>query len=110
VATQDEICPGEIGERWIRLSLADPLAKRQPYEPIEILCGYAKADAAGGIVLPLELLITGPDRAVERRLIQLFVPDSISFTPRVGGLHTVLLREVAHNRWTGVLRVDVETT
>jgi hypothetical protein len=109
VATQDELCPGYVGERWIGLSLADPLAARIPYDPIDVKVDTAKCDAVGGVQLPLELIVTGPT-TVSRTVLLYMVPSQVSFTPREGGRHVVVLREIAHNRWVGKLRVDVEAT
>ncbi len=107
MATQEEICPGFVGESWIKLLLADPLAKLVPLEPIELAVDFSRCDAEGGVVLPLELIVTGPV-AVEYRVLLLAVPLTVVFTPRDPGVHVVLLREMAHNRWVGTLRVTVE--
>lgn len=108
MATQDEICPGDIGDSLLRLTLADSAAPRRPQEPIELLVDYARADALGGVVLPLECIISGPSGHLERRIFTVAAPVSLMLTPTESGTYVVLLREMAHNKWVGTLRVVVD--
>jgi len=110
VATQDEICPGYIGDRLIRITVADPTVKPLAGAPVDLLVDYSACDALGGVCLPLELVVSDPKAAgVELTTYLRAAPRLLSFTPRRGaGTYTVLLRETGHNLWLGTLRVPVE--
>ena len=118
MATVDQICPEYVGRDVLSLTPAST-AGAQAFEPVELVVAVDPTkDTDGtaqraGLMIPLELIVTSPSpenffRHVYRRVL----PASISFTPKEGGSHTVVLREVFHNRWLGKLVVDVagETT
>ncbi len=109
MAVQDDICPDTVGDALFRLSLADPLARLIPYEPVDVSVDYGSTETIGGPSLPLELIISGPKaERVERRLFLLTLPRLITFSAEAPGVHTILLREMAHNLWVGSLRVTIE--
>ncbi len=59
-------------------------------------------------MLPLRYTVTGPDnRYVVNRILRRALPSDLLFIPQQGGLHRVVLRELAHNQWWGRLDVDV---
>lgn len=102
------IAPDYIGANKLDLSLTDPTTPARAFSPVSVTVDYAACDPAG-VVLPVELLITAP--TVEhfvRKVYRRVSPSEIVFTPREGGTHHVLLREIAHNRWWGNLVIAVE--
>lgn len=106
LANLDQISPRYIGEDRIVMALAvgqEPMAGR----PVSLTVDCAKA-APAGVELPLELIIqaTAPE-SYQRRVFRRVTPSGLTFVPREGGPHSVVLREFGHNRWWGRLRVDV---
>lgn len=105
---QDEICPGYVATELIKLSLAQPEATPRAFQFILIDVDYSAADEVGGMVLPLELMVTAPTPSnFDRTYSDLLLPSQIAFQPVEGGRHLVTLREVAHNRVYGNLLVEV---
>lgn len=103
----DQFSPAYIGEDKIALTLDPASTSPRVFASIQILVDYDGADPAG-VVLPLELIIQGPTPAsFSQKVFRKTKPNSVSFRPIAAGEHLVLLREVAHNRWVGRLRVQV---
>lgn len=106
LANLDQISPRYLGEDRIVLALAedqDPVAGRA----VLITVDYAAADPSG-VELPLEMIVQATAaESYQRRVFTRLVPDTLAFVPREGGPHSVVLREVGHNRWWGRLRVAV---
>lgn len=103
----EEISPEFIGEDRIALSLDSSTLNPRAFHAVLINVDYGKC-APEGIVLPLELLIQAPSIGnIRRTIIRRTAPQSLSFIPKEGGIHGVLLRELGHNRWLGKLRVLV---
>jgi hypothetical protein len=106
LANLDEISPRYLGEDRITLALAvdqEPMAGR----PVSVTVDYAKA-APAGVELPLELVIQGSaPESYQRRVFRHLAPAALTFRPREGGPHAVILRELGHNRWWGRVRIDV---
>lgn len=104
----DEICPGYVGTELITLTLAEPEVVPQAFQFVLVNVDYSAADEVGGIVLPLELMVTAPALTnFDRTYFDLLQPSQIAFQPVEGGRHLVTLREVAHNRVYGNLLVEV---
>lgn len=105
----DELCPDYYEAKRIKLTPADPLVRVRARSPMRVLVDYAACEPQG-VVLPLEMLITGPsgEKSFVRHIDRRIVRTSITWTPREGGKHTLVLREVGHNRWWGRLDVDVD--
>ena len=103
----EEICPDTIGEDRFVLTLSSATPTPKAFGVVEILVDYAQA-APEGVVLPLELLVQAPSSSgFVRRYYRRTAPSSVTFVPKEGGPHLVVLREVGHNRWVGKLRVSV---
>lgn len=103
----EELSPDYMEAENIKLSLADSLAKPQAFRAIGIDVNYDACKPAG-IALPLEFLISGPSATSFRRIyFRRFVPSMLTFTPREGGTHSIVLAELFHNRWFGSLTIDV---
>lgn len=103
----EEISPATIGEDLIALSLDPSNLAPRALQPVIIDVDYS-ACAPDGVILPLELIIQTPTAANnQRRLYVRNAPSAVSFIPKEGGIHGVVLREVGHNRWLGKLRVTV---
>jgi hypothetical protein len=108
VAVQDDICPGYVGDALIGLQLADPIATRLPFEPVDVVVDWSRTEAFGGACLPIEVIVTdGSATRIDYRVAIFTLPGLVTFTPESSGVHTVLVREMAHNRWVGTLRVPI---
>lgn len=104
----DEIAPGYIGEDRIDLSLDPSIATASAFVPVLVNVDYARCRPES-VMLPLIFEAQGPSpESYVRRVFSRLPPSSLVFTPREGGPHLVTLREVAHNRWWGRLRLTVE--
>ena len=104
----DEISPDFMGDNLISLSLNIETANPIALKAVVIDVDVSAADPEG-LVLPLELIIRPPTNAnIIRRHFTDRIPATISFRPLEGGEHLVLLREMAHNRYTGTLTIEVE--
>lgn len=104
----DEIVPPSVGEERIRLQLAVNSGQLLAHVPFQIDVDYSRS-LPEGITLPLELIVQGPNAGqYERRLFTRARPSSLLVTPRSGGRHFILLRELFHMHWQGQLFVDVE--
>lgn len=103
----DEISPRYLREQRITLTLDASVVRPTAFGSVLIQVSYAKA-TPGGVVLPLVFEIRGPSEAsTVRRVYSRTAPASIVWRPTDGGVHMITLREVAHNRLWGKLRVDV---
>lgn len=104
----DELSPREYGEDRIALSLALPSIKPRVFVPVVIRVDVS-ACAPEGLVLPLELIVTGPSGSAteQRQVFRKRVPTEITFTPVEGGSILVRLSELFHNRWWGKLVIPV---
>lgn len=103
----DELSPPYIREKRIDLSLGADSELPAAMRSVLLDVNYDRTFPEG-VVLPLLLEIQGPSPAsYQRRVFRRVAPQSILFTPREGGPHAVILREVCHNRWWGSLRFDV---
>lgn len=103
----DQLSPATIGEDKIALSLDASTNPATALRAVQVNVDYSAAGEAG-IALPLDLIVQGPteDGYIERTFRR-FKPSTISFVPLAAGEHLVLLREQAHNRWVGRLRINV---
>jgi hypothetical protein len=103
----DEIAPTYLREQRLDLGLVQE-SNTRAFAPVVIEVQYTRT-APEGVMLPLVLEVQGPSpQSYQRRIFSHAAPASIAFTPREGGRHSVILREVAHNRWWGLLELDVE--
>jgi hypothetical protein len=103
----DEICPPYTGEKRFVLQLNLDSTTPTAFSAVNIDVDYSGADPEG-VVYPLELTILAPaDENFIRFIYQKTSPSQVSFRPREGGLHVVRIAEVGHNRWFGVLHVQV---
>ncbi|MEE9395194.1 MAG: hypothetical protein V3W41_22105 [Planctomycetota bacterium] len=117
----DEISPEFIGTPQLTLKLSDPTTPLRSFTSIVFDVDYSAAETEelGGIMMPLEMIVTGPSATSFVREVfgdqpggisQRDPPSSIAFTPQEGGRFNVMIREVGHNKLFGTLRVDVEGT
>jgi hypothetical protein len=107
LANLDQLSPRYLGEDRIGLELAagqSPIAGRA----VSILVDYA-ALAPYGAELPLEMIVqASAPESYQRRVFSRLQPSALTFVPREGGTHSVVLRELGHNKWWGQLRVAVK--
>ena len=108
MAIPEQVCPDEIGQKLIRVTVADPDAPVRAHQPITLLIDYSKCDPAG-VVLPLTIQVSSgaSSPSYRREVFRRAPPPSFTFTPREGGKHLVRVGEVYHNRWWGSLSLDV---
>lgn len=102
----DEISPREVGEDRIDLALDQETTSPQVFEPVIVQVDYSRCDPEG-VVLPLELTVTGPSGQVTRQFFRRTRPTEVSFRAQEGGSTLVRLAELYHNRWFGALVIDV---
>jgi hypothetical protein len=103
----EEISPETIGEDRIDLRLDDGILQPRAGQVVVVNIDYSRC-APEGIALPLELVVQTPSATgFTRRFFTRTKPTSITFRPREGGGHLVLLRELYHHHWFGRLRVKV---
>jgi len=68
---------------------------------------YTQCDPEG-VVLPLEMIVRGPSQSsYKRKVYSTHAPNVLHYKPTEGGVHLIMLREVAHNRWWGRINVNV---
>ena len=115
----EEINPDFVKTKRLTITNADALTKPLAFNTLVFDVDYSAADEFGGIVMPLEMIVTGPsDSSFVREVFGLELggisqrdpPTSIAFTPREGGRFNVMIREVGHNKLFGTLQLDVEGT
>lgn len=104
----DELSPSYLGERRIDLTVDPSVTLLGANRSILVNVDYSRT-LPEDVLLPLILIVQGPSAAsYRRREIRRAKIDSFAFRPIEGGPHLVLLREAAHNRWYGRLRLTVE--
>lgn len=106
--TIDSIAPAYIGEDLIRLQLNESTRKPRVGQPVIVQVDYSASFAHGGVSLPVERIIQGP-LASDRKthIYRRFRPSILTFVPTIPGEHLVLLRELHHNLFVGMLTLQV---
>jgi hypothetical protein len=103
----DELSPAYLREKRIDLTLDPTNVQVAAFGSILVQVSYARA-LPQGVVMPLILEVRGPSaQSYQRRLFTRNAPASFVWRPCEGGVHKLILREAAHNRWWGSLRVVV---
>jgi len=103
----DELCSMTVGAAGFVLALSDARITQRARTAVSVTVNYDACEPEDA-VLPLELIITGPSpSSFKRRIFRRALPSAFDFTPVEGGTHQVMLRETWHNRWIGVLSVNV---
>ncbi|MHB9005065.1 MAG: hypothetical protein ACYC6C_13595 [Coriobacteriia bacterium] len=103
----DELSPRYIREQRIGLTLDASVTAPAAFQSILVNVSYART-LPEHVVLPLILEVFGPSaQSYQRKEFGRSAPASFVFRPCEGGVHKVILREAAHNRWWGSLRVEV---
>lgn len=105
-AALDELCPPYLKDQRFSLQLAPDQATPTAGRALRILCSYTNS-LPQGPVCPLIFEAKGPSSLGYERRVYTTPPTWIVWRPREGGLHQLTLREDAHNRWFGVLKVEV---
>lgn len=104
LANLDEISARYVGEEKFTLTVG----VERPVAGAPVVVDIDYGSDARGIELPLEFIARGTaDESYVRQTFGKFVPPSVVFTPIEGGRHTVMVRELGHNRWWGKLEIDV---
>jgi hypothetical protein len=103
----DELSPATIGEDKIVLVLDSSTDPATALKAVQVNVDYS-ATGNAGIALPLDMIVQGPtEESYIERTFRRFKPNTLSFVPIAAGEYLVLLREQAHNRWVGRLRLTV---
>lgn len=103
----DSISPDYMGQDLISLQLNTETLEPRALSSVIVDVDYSSTEPEG-VVLPLELTIRSPTpKNIVRRIFRTLRPSTIAFTPQEGGPHLVLLRETAHNRYVGILTIEV---
>lgn len=105
-AIAELIEPAYIGEDRIKLSLDSTSTDPKAFDDVLINVDYA-ATLPAYVVPPLEFVVSPPSAINFQRKTYRRVPKTLTFRPREGGEHLVMLRECWHNRWVGTLLVEV---
>lgn len=106
----DRISPVTVGEDRITVTLSSTTPFPVVGRPLCIEIAYTLADPEGcipPIVISVQPEIGGPGSDYRRKVYNR-LPSSYTFVPASSGEHLILVRESAHNRWQGRLRVFVE--
>jgi hypothetical protein len=107
------ISPDYIRTAVIVLSPKNPLVPVRAFQAVDIIVTPTGLALEAGLSLPLDLIITAPSSArigspLRRHAFRRVVPTVVSFVPREGGPHLVVLRERNHNLFWGSLTLDVQ--
>lgn len=110
MSSVDRIIAGDVGEELfdLRVTSHPRGAVIATFETVVVAVDYARAGAVGP-VLPLEVLVTtlADRRAHERARHVSVAPSQVILRPTEAGEWLVVVREIAHNRWWGALRLSV---
>jgi hypothetical protein len=107
MARVDDICAGTLREKRIALALAAPEVPVRALAPVLLAVDYA-GTLPDGLALPLVCEVHGPtEDSYSKHEFTRVQPVSLTFVPRRGGRHVIILREAAHHRWWGSLEVEV---
>lgn len=99
--------PEFVADDRIDMTLSDSVPRPAALRPVLVEVDYSRC-APSGVSLPLILEVQGPGpQSYRRRVYRRRAPRLVLFTPAEGGDHVVVLREAAHNRWSGRLRFTV---
>jgi len=104
----DELSPRYIGEDRIVLTvdLAQPALSAN--QSIQLNVDYSQC-LPEDVVLPLIFEVQAHSSvSYKERVFGRQKPSSVIFTPIEGGIHFCCLREAAHNRWWGKLKLQVD--
>lgn len=104
----DDFSPTTVGSDRIKVSLDPRTLTPLVFRSVLFLVDYSAADAEGGIVLPIELVIQAPDvSGFVRKRYSRTKPTQIVYFPVSGGTHLVRISEVGHNQAFGALSFEV---
>lgn len=104
----DDFSPSYVGNNVIKLSLSLKTLSPAANKLVVIEVDYSGADAYGGIVLPLQLVVQAPTVAgFYRKIFSGNQPTELFYFPISGGKHLATLSELGHNQVFGALPFDV---
>jgi len=103
----DEMSPAYLRKDRITLTLSASGPAPKAFAPVVVNVDYGRC-LPQGVCCPMILEVRGPSsQSYQRREFLRRAPDVVVFRPSEGGVHHVTLREAAHNRWWGSLRIEV---
>ncbi|HEX4334682.1 MAG TPA: hypothetical protein VH062_02145 [Polyangiaceae bacterium] len=103
-----DFSPDNVGTNRFKLSL--DVTTQSPAAGVACIVNvdYSSADADGGVVLPLEVLVQAPTvDGYRRQVLTRARLDQLVVIPISGGAHMVMVRELGHNRAFGALTFNV---
>lgn len=100
----DEMAPAYLRDERIRVSLS-PESRVAVGDSVIVLIDYSLA-APEGVKAPL--LFTARSAGLLTRKELFTADESLVWVPEESGPHLLVVREAAHNRWFGRLRVTVD--
>ncbi len=107
--TPEQVCPVSIGSVGFKLALENPAARPRAHQPVAITIDSTPAGRLG-VQLPIEIRVSSGSSAESFRSViyRDMVPTRFVFFPHEGGPHVVRVSEVYHQRFVGILQLDVE--
>lgn len=97
-----------VGEERFRLLLSRDNLNPRAFAILTVEVDYSACEPEG-VVLPLEMTVTGANQSFfQRTLITRSLPSTLFIRPTQGGEYLIRLAELGHNRWFGTLIVSVE--
>ncbi len=98
----DNFSPAYVGSDRFKVTLSSRTLSPTSGQAVIFLVDYSGADAEGGPVLPIRVLIQAPTVAgFYKRVYSRFRPDEIIYFPISGGDHLVTIGELGHNQFFG---------
>lgn len=104
----DDFSPTTIGADRIKVALDPRTLSPRAFQAVIFSLDYSAADAEGGIVLPLEIIVQAPTIAgYKRRTFRQSKPSEFVYFPISSGQHLVRVAETGHNLVFGALVFQV---
>lgn len=105
----DLICPSTIGDEAFALRVTSHREGQvvATFETVVVAVDYGSG--AEGPVLPIEVIVTtlANRRAHQRTVYRRVRPAQVILRPDEAGPWRVVVRELGHNRWWGLLDLEV---
>jgi hypothetical protein len=104
----DDFSPATIGADRIKVALDPRTLEPRAFEAVIFSVDYSAADAEGGIVLPIEVVVQAPTIAgYVKKIYRRSAPSEIVYFPISSGPHLIRVSERWHNKVFGALSFAV---
>ena len=105
---EDELSPSYIGEKLITIARSDDaVGVVKARDRVTLTLDLTQCEP-GGVEWPLKLTVSGPSASSYRTKLIRRPTTGIVVTPSEGGPHLVTVSELAHDRWWGSIKLDVQ--